>query len=35
VIRPEDTRRAVHGALRALRNKREHLPRRRHDNSPL
>jgi acetyl-CoA carboxylase carboxyltransferase component len=35
VISPADTRRAVAGALRALKNKRERLPRRRHSNSPL
>jgi acetyl-CoA carboxylase carboxyltransferase component len=35
VIAPADTRRAVGLALRALRAKREHLPRRRHSNSPL
>ena len=35
VIDPVDTRRAVALALRGLRAKREHLPRRRHSNSPL
>jgi acetyl-CoA carboxylase carboxyltransferase component len=35
VIAPADTRRVVAQALRALRAKREHLPRRRHSNSPL
>jgi acetyl-CoA carboxylase carboxyltransferase component len=35
VIEPDETRRAVVGALRALRTKRERLPRRRHSNSPL
>jgi acetyl-CoA carboxylase carboxyltransferase component len=35
VIDPVDTRRAVANALRGLRAKREHLPRRRHSNSPL
>jgi acetyl-CoA carboxylase carboxyltransferase component len=35
VIQPADTRRVVSLALRALRSKREHLPRRRHSNSPL
>ncbi|HVF74516.1 MAG TPA: carboxyl transferase domain-containing protein [Acidimicrobiales bacterium] len=35
VIPPEETRRAVVGALRALKNKRERLPQRRHSNSPL
>ena len=35
VIQPVDTRRVVALALRALRSKREHLPRRRHSNSPL
>jgi acetyl-CoA carboxylase carboxyltransferase component len=35
VIQPVDTRRVVALALRALRTKREHLPRRRHSNSPL
>jgi len=35
VISPADTRRAVASALRALRTKREHLPPRRHSNSPL
>jgi acetyl-CoA carboxylase carboxyltransferase component len=35
VISPLDTRRAVASALRALRTKREHLPHRRHANTPL
>jgi len=35
VISPADTRRAVAFALRALRTKREHLPQRRHANTPL
>ncbi|MBV8984457.1 MAG: methylmalonyl-CoA carboxyltransferase, partial [Acidimicrobiia bacterium] len=35
VIDPRGTRRALCGALRALANKREHLPRRRHTNGPL
>ena len=35
VILPVDTRRAVALALRALRTKREHLPHRRHANTPL
>jgi len=35
VIDPRDTRRVLSGALRALANKREHLPRRRHANGPL
>jgi propionyl-CoA carboxylase beta chain len=35
VIDPVDTRRAVSLALRALRAKREHLPKRRHSNGPL
>ena len=35
VISPPDTRRYVALALRALRSKRERLPRRRHSNSPL
>ena len=35
VIAPADTRRHVALALRALRAKRERLPRRRHSNSPL
>jgi acetyl-CoA carboxylase carboxyltransferase component len=35
VIDPRETRRALCGALRALANKREHLPRRRHANGPL
>jgi acetyl-CoA carboxylase carboxyltransferase component len=35
VICPADTRRAVAFALRALRTKREHLPARRHSNTPL
>ena len=35
VIDPRETRRALCGALRALANKREHLPHRRHTNSPL
>jgi acetyl-CoA carboxylase carboxyltransferase component len=35
VIEPRDTRRVVALALRALRSKREHLPRRRHSNTPL
>ena len=35
VIDPRETRRALCGALRALANKREHLPHRRHANGPL
>ena len=35
VIEPAETRRAVAGALRALKTKRERLPQRRHSNSPL
>ncbi|MEY2477021.1 MAG: hypothetical protein QOG87_2336 [Actinomycetota bacterium] len=35
VIDPADTRRVVALALRGLRAKREHLPRRRHSNGPL
>jgi acetyl-CoA carboxylase carboxyltransferase component len=35
IVQPRDTRRAVAFALRALRGKRERLPRRRHSNSPL
>lgn len=35
VIDPADTRHAVAGAVAALAAKREHLPRRRHDNTPL
>jgi len=35
VIDPRETRRVLCGALRALTNKREHLPRRRHANGPL
>ena len=35
VIDPADTRREVHAALEMLAAKRERLPRRRHDNSPL
>ena len=35
MIDPADTRRAVAGALLALGAKREHLPARRHDNTPL
>ncbi len=35
VIDPADTRAAVAGALAALASKRERLPRRRHDNTPL
>jgi acetyl-CoA carboxylase carboxyltransferase component len=35
VIDPRETRRVLCGALRALANKREHLPRRRHANGPL
>jgi acetyl-CoA carboxylase carboxyltransferase component len=35
VVDPRETRRALCGALRALANKREHLPRRRHANGPL
>ena len=35
VIAPATTRRAVAGALAALRTKREHLPPRRHANTPL
>jgi propionyl-CoA carboxylase beta chain len=35
VVDPRDTRRVLCRALRALANKREHLPRRRHANGPL
>ena len=35
VIDPRETRRVLSGALRALANKREQLPRRRHANGPL
>jgi propionyl-CoA carboxylase beta chain len=35
VIDPRDTRRVVATALAALRSKREHLPQRRHANTPL
>ena len=35
VIDPRDTRRVVAAALAALRSKREHLPHRRHANTPL
>ena len=35
VIDPADTRREIHAALEMLSSKRERLPRRRHDNSPL
>ena len=35
VIDPADTRREIHAALEMLAAKRERLPRRRHDNSPL
>ena len=35
VIDPANTRRAVAGALAALRHKREHLPKRKHSLSPL
>ena len=35
VIDPADTRREIHAALQMLTNKRERLPRRRHDNTPL
>jgi acetyl-CoA carboxylase carboxyltransferase component len=35
VIDPRETRRVLCGALRALANKREQLPRRRHANGPL
>lgn len=35
VIDPADTRREVHAALQMLSSKREKLPRRRHDNTPL
>jgi acetyl-CoA carboxylase carboxyltransferase component len=35
VIDPRETRRVLCGALRAIANKREHLPRRRHANGPL
>ena len=35
VIAPEDTRREVTSALKVLASKRERLPRRRHDNTPL
>ena len=35
VIDPADTRREVHAALAMLAGKRERLPRRRHDNTPL
>ncbi len=35
VIEPADTRQEIHAALEMLASKRERLPRRRHDNSPL
>ena len=35
VIEPADTRRKIHAALDMLSSKREKLPRRRHDNTPL
>ncbi len=35
VIDPADTRREIHAALDMLAGKRERLPRRRHDNTPL
>lgn len=35
VIDPADTRREIHAALEMLSSKREKLPRRRHDNTPL
>ena len=35
VIHPADTRREIAGALEMLANKREHLPRRKHGNTPL
>ena len=35
VIDPADTRKEVHAALEMLSSKRERLPRRRHDNTPL
>ena len=35
VIDPADTRSQVHAALEMLAGKRERLPRRRHDNTPL
>ena len=35
VIDPSDTRREIHAALSMLAGKREKLPRRRHDNTPL
>ncbi|MEM9203696.1 MAG: carboxyl transferase domain-containing protein [Actinomycetota bacterium] len=35
VIDPSDTRREIHAALTMLAGKRERLPRRRHDNTPL
>jgi acetyl-CoA carboxylase carboxyltransferase component len=35
VIDPADTRREIHAALDMLAAKRERLPRRRHDNTPL
>ncbi len=35
VIEPADTRREIHAALEMLSSKRERIPRRRHDNSPL
>ncbi|MGI9608051.1 MAG: acyl-CoA carboxylase subunit beta [Acidimicrobiales bacterium] len=35
VIDPENTRREIATSLRLLASKREHLPRRRHDNTPL
>ncbi len=35
VIDPADTRREIHSALEMLSSKRERVPRRRHDNSPL
>jgi propionyl-CoA carboxylase beta chain len=35
VVEPADTRSAINSALDALVDKREHLPGRKHDNSPL
>jgi acetyl-CoA carboxylase carboxyltransferase component len=35
VIEPADTRAVICSALDALVDKREHLPGRKHDNSPL
>ena len=35
VIDPADTRAEIHAALSMLAGKRERLPRRRHDNTPL